>query len=150
MRAEAPYAEVLEAVGRCALVHPRPPEVEWSFTSAVAAELDVSADSGRTGSWDRFAGQVRRALNRLAEQGTLVKVTEGRSTRFYRPEELEQRRAAARQANEQVAAQVTLWVRIREELAVYGYVSETPPGQPVTLSAGDWQRLLQVLNTGAS
>lgn len=144
MRTEAPYAEVLEAVRAAVPVSKRPPEAEWSFLREVAGALDLGTDTGT--SWDRFTGQVRRALNKLADEGVLVKAAEGRGVRFYRPDEWRQLEGQREREAAGQQVQLALWGRLHDELGLHGFLSTAPRGKPVSLAAGDWLRLLQVLD----
>jgi hypothetical protein len=70
---EAAYPDVLAAVRELAPGWPRPVEVEYGFTSKVAAALGLDYEGARTSEWERFGRQVYRALNRMAIDGELVK-----------------------------------------------------------------------------
>jgi hypothetical protein len=73
MSAEATYPQVLAVVRELAPGWPRPLEVEYGFTSKVAAALGLDYEGARTSEWERFSRQVYRALTRMADDGVLVK-----------------------------------------------------------------------------
>jgi hypothetical protein len=127
---------------------------------AIARQLGVDLYSQR---WqDRKEGEalfarVGRALNRLADDGVLVKVGKGQEhpsgqresgAAFYTKsgyakavEKGQQQRLAERVERDR-------WADIRNNLERRGVHATTAPGQPVQLSLDEWENLLGQLAKG--
>lgn len=108
MQTEAKFAEVLEAVRTYVTDYPHTIEVDELMTSQIAKNLNIDLRSGsrpweHRATEEKLTGQVRRALNKLAEAGTLVKVSDGHRVEFSTPEThaRRQREHAEREAEQQ-------------------------------------------------
>lgn len=154
MRTMAPPEEVRAAVRECATGSDHAVQANWKFLAAVAKSLDLTIDeNSRAGRADLQAltGQVRRALQKLADGGELVKVIRaGRQTWYWPPALHEQYAAAEARARAAKADARQLWERLYDEAALHGYSSTADRGKPLDLNPHDWMRLLDVLQAAAT
>ena len=135
-------------------------EADYSFICTVGKPLGIEYDAGnRAGGRDfeRFSGQVRRALDKLAEDGSVVRVgvkerapdgVRPRWTRYYVPGEYH--RIAAEHAEKKARHEQT---RARWDLTVerLGRVLGNPVkvdhlGRPI-LDPDQWDEILESLVT---
>lgn len=151
MSTDAAYPDVLAKVRELALGWPRPVEVEWAFTSKVADALGLDFDGARNAEWDRFSRQVYRALNRMADDGDLVKSDHPtrrgavwRSPAQYSAWEREraERRAADQAERDRATAQLT-------RLAAFGITADIQSGE-VRLGPDQLDRLMDLAAKGLS
>lgn len=114
MRSAAEFPEVVEAVRAHASGCGHAIQADWQLFVPLAESLDFSVAQhthDERAATEKFTGQVRRALNKLAADGTLVKQSDGHTARFYTPD------ALARHQDEQQrreAEQQALAVRVRD------------------------------------
>jgi len=146
-------AAVYQAVRQLTILHPdgQRVSVQWQFLSRAADTAGVTRYDGVQGTrkdWEYFCGQVGRALNRLVQEGELVKVPlrHGRGLEF-----LTQQQHAARQAADsciRVARQArdAERERVYDELLVHGIPVESERGQEIRLSFTAWSHVLTALD----
>ena len=150
-----PYADVLAATREHVAGDDKPFMETFIVYWAVGKALDVDLHNQRTMNLrrdaDRLYGQVARAMNAMAAEGTLVKVSkrdrhpDGSGSRlpaYYKPEQFEQARQEAARARAKYDAEQTRWIEIFDELQRFGFISLEARGRPVRLSPGDWETLL--------
>ena len=149
MSTEAAYPDVLAAVRELAPGWPRPVEVEYGFTSKVAAALGLDYEGARTSEWERFGRQVYRALNRMAIDGELVKSDHParRGAVWRTPEqhadwerERAENRAASQAKRERTQAQLI-------RLAAFGITADTEFGH-IVLGPDQLDRLMNLATRG--
>jgi hypothetical protein len=88
MRLQAPFSEVLDAVRVHVANSPSGAVTpSWSMFFKLGKGLDLGISDSRIPeqrlAQNRFAAQVKRALNKLAADGELVKVSDGRSSAVF-------------------------------------------------------------------
>jgi hypothetical protein len=120
----------------------------------LAGQLSVSRvqDSWRErNEWNGFTSQALRALNRLAEEGTLIKVSRGKpgpeghtlgGTRFYTPDAFA---AAERRAQEKRKADTELagaWLALAGRLSSLGITAEVNRQRGLMLDLDGWESLV--------
>jgi hypothetical protein len=120
MRTEAKFAEVLESVRAHVTGYPHMIEGDWQLCRQIANNLNIKLQSSihpweNLTTEEKLMGQVRRALNKLAEAGTLVKVSDGHRVEFSTPEThaRHQREHAEREAEQQAVDKRTRNLRDR-------------------------------------
>ena len=142
-------AEILPAV--LAEVRKRG-HAEWSdVATPVAGALDSSyVNTGAKYRWDtqkiqvRFEGRVKRALQKLADEGKLVRKDNAGyrgAPMYYTPEKWAEQQAEAEKRLQDKRTEVARWDRIRDRLGEQGFVLNEHQG----LRAGSWERLLDRL-----
>lgn len=152
MRAEAEFREVVEAVRVHMAGQPHAVEADWELFQQIAANLNVKMDETATGAardaQERLHGQVRRALNRLADDGTLVKHSDGHRPEFLTPQAERQRqqraaeaKAASQARREQKAAEqarADAAAARLTELGIQAFSSSDGDGHPsIAMPTGD-------------
>lgn len=153
MSMEAEYAVVLAEARKAALAAEKPLDV-WRVSGAAERALGLDFYPGRGApTWEgrqaetRFIRQVRRALDALADDGTLVKVFIGKSAEYLTPELSEQRQAEqARVADERQAKKDRLAAQ-RLRLAAFGIIARVEFGT-VALSADQLDTLMNLAAKG--
>jgi hypothetical protein len=163
MRTEAPFREVVEAVrAHMATCESGWEEAGWQLFHQIAADLDVTMDERATGAaknaQERLHGQVRRALNLLADEGGLVKDSDGYRAVFMTPLEAGRRqrvRAAAavraqeadeRRIAEQARADAVIGRLAELGITAHSAARRLSDGMPgVTLSVDDASLVAAVL-----
>jgi hypothetical protein len=103
-----------------------------------------------------FYGQVKRALDLLASQGTLVKIGKdqvhpgGRSPGnvYYRPEALEATLERTRLAKAESDLIETRWALVHDQLTRDGIMITSKRGGPVELSLDMFERIVDQLAAG--
>lgn len=162
MSARAEFADVTEAARKYAAENMATARggfiaIDGRVTNQLAAWLGMDfALAGHR--WDqeaargRFDGQVRRAFDKLADQGALRKAAAGkpgpdgretyrRDVRYYTPETWD---AAARQAEADRAsadAERARWEAVHDWLEGLGLESIKPRGREARLALEDWEKL---------
>lgn len=118
------------------------------FTDVLEKRLGIDYSRmrpfGRRDAEKRFHTQVMYALNKLAAQGVLVKVRTSRGLLFLLPAEAERRKQASaenarlhQEARDHVA-------KVKERLRALDITPSVTSNYPVQLSAGDWDKLLDL------
>jgi len=104
---------------------------------------------------ERFFSQVRRALDELAKDGTLVKIGKGdrnpqgflQSTpQYYTPAQYEHaqgREQAKRRAERETDQR---WEGVYDELEQFGLIPSSDRGKPVMLPLDMWERITPTLS----
>lgn len=103
---------------------------------------------------DRFSNQVRRALDTLAAEGTLIKIGKGEQSlsgyrqntpEYYTPAQHEHAVAKAQRERTDKRAATTRWERVHDALEFRGIVPTSNRGTPVSLDLNAWENLLEQL-----
>jgi hypothetical protein len=134
----------------------------YETCGGVTQILDLAPSlAGRTGERDRerFKGQVKRALDQLAGEGTLVKVGQGDlpptgltaldRPRWYTPAKLGAVKQAASLYADQLADQARRWEAVHAALTQAGYDPLTPATGPAMLALDGWERLAEAVRPPA-
>ena len=148
MRTQVPADEVQAAALAYVRSEVRPVSVHYGVIRKLAERLDLELNDGtRQGRADLhlFIGQVRRALDKLADCGSLVKEVSGGSASFWKPEAWEARQAAEAARRAEREADRRRWERIGQEMALYGFQSTAGPGKPLQFSHDDWLRIIEAV-----
>lgn len=149
MSTDAAFADVLAEVRKQAAAWPKPIEADYGFLAPVAKALGLDYEGVRNSEWERFCGQVHRALKKLAQEGALVRGDNPnrRGAVWRTPAQHEawrrvrdERRAADQADAERVAAQ-------RLRLAALGIVARIEFGS-VALSADQLDTLMNLAAKG--
>jgi hypothetical protein len=132
----------------------------WRVAVDVAGTLGIDqSQSSRLlrQSWDRFTGQVSRALNKLADEGTVRKVGRdqlgpdgsrgyGGAARYYTPEAWQQAEREYERRERELAGQRARWGKVHDALLdEHGLASATVDSTGIRLSLEDWEKLLEAL-----
>ena len=149
------YAEVLAAAREYMTGHHAHHIESHDAVHALAVKLGVPTRGGQAG--DRFAAQVRRAMNALTAEGVLVKIprngyhpggSQEPNTAWYTPGAYAAAvKRAQRRDQERLAAQAR-WESVIDRLAGLGFMGAASQGDSVTLDLADWEDLLQLLELG--
>lgn len=135
MRAQAEFPKVAEAVRAYAMAQEHAIEADRQLFHQLAEGLNIALAEGTREQQDdmrKFAGQVRRALNKLADDGVLVKQSNGHDVRFYTPDGL--RRHLEEEASREME-ELVLAGRVRDlrdrigALGITGTISADGHGQ---------------------
>lgn len=89
---------------------------------------------------ERYRGRVKRAMDKLADQGALIKYSTGRDVAYYTPEAWREEVAEQRRVADAKRAAEQRWQAITGRLLEQGYTLHNH-----TLSLDEWERLLDVL-----
>lgn len=151
-------AEIREAVAAIALSQPRS-FASHNLVHAVAEHLGSSTSSaaaftstgyGITREQERYYGKVKRALDKLAADGTLARVAAGerlpdgrmlsmREVRYYTREAYEEAKARGDRERAERDAEQARWKQVGDRLEAAGIRFE---GGPRTVNLDGWERLL--------
>lgn len=130
---------------------------EWyDVTHKVAAKLDSSYENtGDKYRWDaqktqvRFEGRVKRALEKLAADGKLVRKDNAgyrNAHLYFTLEKWAEQQAEAEKRLQAERIRTARWDRIEERLAGYGFYMF----DGYRLSAHDWEQILERLDREAA
>jgi hypothetical protein len=138
-------------------------EADYSFTCAVAKALGIEYNDRQQGGgydWKRLEGQVKRALDKLADDQhvqLVIRVKPGertpdgfkpRWTRYYIPEAHAAIKAAYDAKRQQHADTRSRWAEVTDKLSrVVGPVTKDHVGRPV-LTLEQYQEILESLVAG--
>lgn len=100
-----------------------------------------------TGAVSRFNGQVLRALNEMAEAGTLVKRGRQRHLRFVTPERAAKLEKAVQEERESEQLRRDRVLKVKRRLAALG-IEVLASHYPVQLPEASWERLLDMAEKG--
>jgi hypothetical protein len=157
-------AQVLAAAREAvASVKPEDDPIVWYGALHVAVARDLGVDLGHGAdpyghARDSLGGQVKRALDKLAEEGALVRYGSrdhkpGRfgwlsgEVAYYTPGQDQLRRAEDAKAADAARATEAAWSDVWDQLDTLGVASMDPRGRPVRLSLGSWQALIKLLHS---
>jgi len=150
-------AEVYRAVRQLTILHPdgRRVSVQWQFLSRAADTAGVTRYDGVQGTrkdWEYFCGQVGRALNRLVQEGELVKVPlrHGRGLEFLTQQQHAARQAADSSTRAARQARDAERERVYDELMLHGVPVESERGQEIRLSFDAWCTITNALDVMAA
>lgn len=157
LRVRAEFSEVLEAARVYAgnsdsVIEP------WRARGELGARLRVNlaADTRelRAG-YASFSNQVLNALNKLADEGFLVKVGKNQpgpsggrisTARFYRPELWERLKAQAEAERAAAIADYARWQAVAAQLEQLGFGEILPQYRPQSEKVKEWERLARRLS----
>lgn len=125
-----------------------PVTINYSLLRVLAERLDLVLDDNTTNgrlNLYRFTGQVRRELDKLADRGELAKDIYHRAARFWKPEAYEAHLAAEAAKRAERDADRRFWLRIGQELALYGFQSTAGPGKPLQFSHDTWLAVIEAV-----
>jgi len=140
----ANYADVERAVRKLADGYEHGIEAP-GITQSIASELGTSVRY--TDQFSRLTAQIRRALNKMTDEGLLVKESDGNSAAFYTLE-YQTKRLAARKAREAETEAARQRLReVRSHLAALGLAGGVTAmtsynGGSVTLSLDAMEKLV--------
>jgi hypothetical protein len=135
-------------------------QVEYGSISIVARQAGIDEPDWATGKgrreWERFSGQVGRAMSKLADEGTIIKVGRGertpggymaKSVRYYMPDRYEALRAEHMQQQKQHAETRSRWAEVTEKVErIVGPVQRDHLQRPMP-SLEQWNEILESLVT---
>jgi hypothetical protein len=144
-----PYKEVAGAVREHILAEGSAElfRIRWDL----ARKLGERAIDSYGALTDRYCSQVLRALNEMAENGTLVKDAPHRTSVWFYTQEAW---AAKQKADEEARARhndvVTQWAGVYDQLEAAGYHSTAERGAVIKLGLADWKKLANLAQWSAS
>lgn len=158
------YPEVLAAVREYLAKVPanaRPTRVNgayWDIGKAMQVGLYEQETQLDRINADRFSNQIRRALDALATEGSLIKIGKGdqsltgyrqNTPEYYTPAQHEHAVAKAQQERTDKLTAATRWEEIYDQLERLGIpVQSWNRGQRIVLELDGWDTLLEQLTKG--
>jgi len=136
-------------------------QADYGIVRIVARQAGVDEPDFRTGSgqrsWDSFCGQVSRAMNKLADEGLIVKVSRGdrtpdgytaKSVRYYMPDRFAALQAEHKQKQQEHAETRARWAEVTSKLErIVGPVKVVDHLQRPMLTLDQWNEILESLVT---